>query len=406
VPFWTALRWLVVESLSMLKKEISIAFCGDIMLGRHVPEHMGTESVTSWLRAVSSAWKDVDLLIGNLETPCVEQANPVDGPLPELVFQVPASRLTELKAAGFSALTLANNHILNCGPSGLRETIAGLKKEGIKFVGAGMNIREALEPSFITVRQQTIGLVAFCYGPEATESTPGVAPATKAYMRHGLKLARAKADVVVAILHDGLEYSDVPPARIREKFVYLAEHGADIVVGHHPHVLQGLEWVGKVPVAYSLGDFVFDNSLPDVTNRNLARMALGVVAPKEVRKDPQKFGRGAVLTVNISEKNKKVQWHPFRQSSDLRPQLSVGNDREEDLKRLEDLSQALLDPSDPRHALAEFAYNVAWAESRDTLSLRQILQMAARPKWRYVSEGFKWLGRRIKKPKLFNIQNV
>ena len=226
----------------------------------------GTPPLEIGLRDVSEAWSGADLLIGNLESPCVVEAKPIEGPLPELIFRAPASRLAELAAAGFSAVTIANNHILNCGPLGLMETIQGLDKAGIYYAGAGMNLDEALKPAFISVRGITVGLVAFCYGPPAGRSSPGVAPHDFKTMRKALKSARPHADVVIAVLHDGLEYSDVPPSDTRARFRFLAENGADLVVGHHPHVLQGLEWVGNVPVAYSLGDFLFHNSLPHVAH--------------------------------------------------------------------------------------------------------------------------------------------
>jgi len=375
--------------------ELKIAFCGDIMLGGEVAKSIGTQTVANWLTGVSGAWSKADLLIGNLECPCVETAMPVEAAQPEIIFHAPASRLKELAQAGFSALSLANNHILNCGPLGLLETIQGLDKVGIHHAGAGMNLAEALQPSFIPVGSLTIGLVAFCYGPPAGRSSPGVAPCESRLMRKGLTAARKGADLVIAAVHDGLEYSDVPPSRTRALFRFLAENGADIVVGHHPHVLQGLEWYGQIPIAYSLGDFLFDNSLPHVAERNFARIAMGLYAPEQVRRDPEKFGRGAVLTVHISGKQKSTQWHPFRQDSNLRPELSSGNTRIEDLRMLEDLSAALLDKKDPRHALADFVFETARWKGLDNLGIRQFLNCAMRPKWRYLGAGSVWLHRRL-----------
>src|SRR5687768_16741143 len=109
------------SALSKLKTpmELTIAFCGDIMLGAEVGDRIGKATIADWLSNVSDAWNGADLLIGNLECPCVVEAKPIKGPLPELVFHAPAARVVELAAAGFSALTIANNHILNCGPQGL-----------------------------------------------------------------------------------------------------------------------------------------------------------------------------------------------------------------------------------------------------------------------------------------------
>ena len=171
--------------------ELTIAFCGDIMLGAEVGEQIGNATIGDWLCKVSEAWSGADLLIGNLECPCVVEAKPIQGPLPELVFHAPATRLAELAVAGFSALTIANNHILNCGPRGLIETIKALDRAGICHAGAGMNVAEAVQPAFIPVRGGTVGLVAFCYGPPAGRSSPGVAPHDFKTMRKVLNSARA-----------------------------------------------------------------------------------------------------------------------------------------------------------------------------------------------------------------------
>ncbi|MGE0646204.1 MAG: CapA family protein [Nitrospira sp.] len=377
--------------------KLKIAFCGDIMLGAEVAHYMGRSTVTQWLKEVSPVWEDADLLIGNLESPCVVHANPIESEHPELMFHAQASRLQELADAGFSAVTLANNHILNCGPAGLSETVENIKKVGLYHTGAGLNLIEALQPAFIPVRGKTVGLVAFCYGPPAGKSSPGVAPCDPSLMRKALTAARANADIVIAALHDGLEYSDVPPSKTRSRFRFLAENGADIVIGHHPHVLQGLEWHGTTPIAYSLGDFLFHNSLPHVAERNFSRMALGRLAPEEVRRDPHKFSRGAVLTIQLSNGGKSVEWHPFRQGRDLRPQLSSGSVYSEDLLRLEHLSAALLNAEDSRHALANQIVAKAQQESHNQLGLRELFKLLLRPRWRYIPNGLKWVGQKIRR---------
>jgi len=375
--------------------ELTIALCGDIMLGAEVAECMGDATVTDWLKGVSRAWSGEDLLIGNLECPCVVEAKPVKSPLPELIFHAPAHRLAELAQAGFSAVTLANNHVLNCGAEGLRETIHGLENVGIHHTGAGMSLAEALQPAFIPVRGLILGLVAFCYAPAAGRFTPGVAPYEPRLMRKALATARKRADIVIAALHDGLEYSDVPPAIVRARFRFLAKNGADLVVGHHPHVLQGLEWQGSVPIAYSLGDLIFHNSLPHVIRRNFARIAMGTFAPEEVRREPNKFARGAVLTVRLKGGKKAVQWHPFRQDANLRPQLCSGSEKLADLRRMDDLCSALSNEKDWRHGLADSVWNAVRGETLDQLGIGDILKLALKPKWRYVPRGLQWFHRKL-----------
>src|SRR5687768_5055687 len=88
---------------SMSRRELTIAFCGDIMLGAEVDQCIGSSSVADWLSDISTVWRDADLLIGNLESPCVFDAKPSEGP-PELIFRAPAYRAKQLAEAGFSAL--------------------------------------------------------------------------------------------------------------------------------------------------------------------------------------------------------------------------------------------------------------------------------------------------------------
>ena len=176
-------------------------------------------------------------------------------------------------------------------------------------------------------------------------------------------------------MHGGLEYSDVPPSDTRARFRFLAENGADIVVGHHPHVLQGLEWIGNVPVAYSLGDFLFHNSLPHVAERNFARMDMGLYAPAEIERDKDKFTRGAVLSVYISGNEKSIRWHPFRQGSDLRPRLCAGDNKVEMLRRLDELSAALLNKKDPRHAVANSVMQAAQRAALNSLRIREVVKL-------------------------------
>src|SRR5476651_2058618 len=94
-------------------EKVKLAFCGDIMPGAEVGEHVGRASLATWLSGVSPAWRDADALIGNLESPCVVEARPVPKSQPELSLWSPASRVRELAEAGFSAVTLANNHVLD-----------------------------------------------------------------------------------------------------------------------------------------------------------------------------------------------------------------------------------------------------------------------------------------------------
>lgn len=178
---------------------------------------------------------------------------------------------------------------------------------------------------------------------------------------------------------------------------FLAENGAEIVVGHHPRVLQGIEWYKNVPLAYSLGEFLFNNSLPYVAERNFSRMALGIHAPEEVERGREKFGRGAILEVRISEEGKTISWFPFRQDSRLRPQLSYGEKLNEDLRRLNDLSFVLLDEKEPRHIIVEQVREKVRRKELEGLSFQYVLKRAMRPQVRHLVLGLWRLSSKFRK---------
>ena len=160
-------------------------------------------------------------------------------------------------------------------------------------------------------------------------------------------------------------------------------------------MLQGLEWIGNVPVAYSLGNFLFHSSLPHVAQRSFKRIAMGSYAPDEILRDPNKFVHGAVLAVKFSGKAKSTSWYPFRQGADLRPSLSRGDAKIEDLNRLAGLSAALSNKRDFRHALADSVVGKVRSANMKNIGIQELLRLALRPKWRYIPRGFHWLSQRI-----------
>jgi hypothetical protein len=125
-------------------------------------------------------------------------------------------------------------------------------------------------------------------------------------------------------------------------------------------------------------------------------MAMGKYVPEEIKRDPFKFARGAILQVDVNKGRKIIQWHPFRQDEKLRPILSTGDRKAEDLNRISKLSAALTDTTDPRHSLAERVWELAWWSDREGLSITDISKLIMKPKWRYLPLGFKWMRRRLR----------
>ena len=175
------------------------------------------------------------------------------------VFKGGPAHVAGLRAVPFDVACLANNHVLDYGVVGLRETLRVLARAGIRTVGAGLTDAEALAPLSLLVNGQRVHIVNISEGEDLTASTGGAGvfgwdlPLAAAQTRALKKLG----GVVIVIAHCGLEYVPFPPPYVVAAFRALAEAGADCVIGHHPHVPQGIEWWQGRPIIYSLGNFAF-----------------------------------------------------------------------------------------------------------------------------------------------------
>jgi poly-gamma-glutamate synthesis protein (capsule biosynthesis protein) len=174
--------------------------------------------------------------------------------------------------AGFDLMSVATNHIKNCGLSNcgdraFLDTMANLERVGIQFVGAGMNIAEAMQPVVIEKNGIRFGFVSMGEIESmafASENTPGIAPLPQDFedaetnMQAMISAAQEISDVVIVMPHWGSDYSNTPNYRQLFFDQVAVSSGADLVIGNHPHVIQGMREIEGIPVFYSLGSFVFD----------------------------------------------------------------------------------------------------------------------------------------------------
>jgi poly-gamma-glutamate capsule biosynthesis protein CapA/YwtB (metallophosphatase superfamily) len=256
-----------------------VAWGGDVMLGRAVAQGM-RRSGADPLLGVGPYLAAADLRLANLEGP-LTTAQRLSHGLYDL--QGAPADVSVLTAAGFDAMSVANNHTTDNGTAGLLETVAVLKASGIQAVGGGATSDEALKAVVVSNHGLRLAVVAFDAtdlglpaGPRwagVARFDPQTAPLAIAAARHG-------ADVVVALVHWGNEYATLPSGRQRAVAALLVGAGADAVIGHHPHVIQPLEWVprvGQCPafVAWSLGNLLFDSLDEDAQQGMLLTTLLG-----------------------------------------------------------------------------------------------------------------------------------
>ena len=247
---------------------IILAFTGDINLGDNwiTMQHLAKQAngLSDCISPVLlERMNNADVLLINHEFTLSDRGEPLNDKL--YVFRGKTENVKYLVEMGADLACLANNHIYDYGKNAFFDTLDTLAGAGIATIGAGRNLEEAMEPWYFTKNDLTIAYVAatraekYILTPAATQDSPGVLRTyDSALFLEAVRNARINADVVIAVVHWGTEYSydleDAQTQLARE----LIEHGADLVVGSHPHCLQGIEFYQGKPIVYSLGNFWFN----------------------------------------------------------------------------------------------------------------------------------------------------
>jgi len=251
----------------------TLFFVGDIMLNRgikSVVETYGGGNFEFPFFKIADYLKTADILFGNLEGPISDKGKNVGS---IYSFRAIPEVLKGLKFAGFDILSVANNHIFDYGREAMEDTLIRLKEAQIEYIGAGFSGKEALSPKIIEKKGTKIVFLAFTNlgekSWEAKENSSGIAWLNKENLEHSIKKAKKEADIVIVSMHYGQEYQ-LQPTKEQKDFSRLAiDLGADLVIGHHSHVVQPIEQYKQGYIAYSLGNFVFDQNFSKETMEGL-----------------------------------------------------------------------------------------------------------------------------------------
>lgn len=255
-------------------KSAALLFAGDIMLNRRIEMMMRANANPRFpFLKIADVLKAADLAFANLEGPISDQGQKVGS---IYSFRASPETLEGLIFAGFDVLSLANNHAFDYGREALEDTFLRLRGAGIDYVGAGFNAKEAFGPIIKEVNGLKIGYLAYTnLGPKTWRA--GLNSAGLAWvnensfdeLKKNISLARAQTDILIVSLHAGEEYIE-EPSWFQTDFARLAiDAGADLVIGHHPHVVQKNEEYNGGYIFYSLGNFVFDQSFSEKTMQGL-----------------------------------------------------------------------------------------------------------------------------------------
>jgi len=258
-------------------KKITLGFVGDIMLDRGMKssvEKYGNGDYIFAFEKIKDYLNSFDILFGNLEGPISDKGT-LSGSI--YSFRMEPRSAMSLKEAGFDILSVANNHMGDWGRVAIEDTFQNLENAGIIFSGGGENKGEAYEIKTISKGGTKIAYLSFSeFGKgylEATDSFAGIAVISDEKLKSGIERAKSENDIVIISFHFGIEYKK-EPNNYQKSMAHMAiDYGADLVVGHHPHVVETIEKYKDRYIAYSLGNFVFDQHFSKETMEGLVLRA-------------------------------------------------------------------------------------------------------------------------------------
>lgn len=257
--------------------KINFLAVGDIMLDRGVRykvKNFGDNDYTFPFQKIKPALESADILFGNLESLISDKGRKVGSAC--CSFRADPKAIDGLMFAGFDVLTVANNHDIDYTSVALLDSLERLQKTNIEYVGAGKNEEEAFGLKIKELKETKIGFLGYSIfavpGWRAGENSPGIALITekdKEKVKNDIKLAKEKVDILVVSPHFGIEYATKQNKEQEKYYKEWIDSGADIIIGHHPHVIQPIEKYNNGWIAYSLGNFVFDQDFSENTMKGI-----------------------------------------------------------------------------------------------------------------------------------------
>ena len=238
---------------------VSIAAVGDLMMSSWIIDVVKENGVDYPFDGTRAILSGADIAIANLEAPLTAGGERFADK--KYTFKAPPHFISGIAAAGFDVVNMANNHIVDYGCQGVMNTVKTLEEAGVEHCGAGENRRQACSPAFIDVNGVRVAFVGFSmtYPDEfwATADKCGTCYPTEERLYRVISECEQQADLTVVSFHWGAEKHKTPRQYQVEYGRKAVDFGADLVLGHHPHVLQGLELYKGRLIAYSLGNYVF-----------------------------------------------------------------------------------------------------------------------------------------------------
>ena len=298
---------------------VTLAFVGDVMLGRSLGQYIEWGQLDYPFEHVKDVLSSAEFTVANLESALGDTGERVPK---GYTFRAPPAAAIVLADAGIDLVSLANNHALDYGEVALEQGIGLLSDAGVASVGAGMNEAAARRPFVTTIRGISFGFLSYVHVPvewrgfdtqtwQAIGESPGMAWADPELISADVGQLSSAVDHVIVLLHSGFEGVPEPsPPQVAASHAAV-DAGASLVVGHHAHLLQGVEQRGESVIFYGLGNFAFDFDEANLTP-------------------------SVILQVSVSQ-DRSMAWDfvPVMVASNGQPRLALSAEAEAIFKRLE-----------------------------------------------------------------------
>jgi len=274
---------LLVEAEPVVAVEeqqaITVKVVGDVMLSRKVGRLMNENGVDYPVKKVADYLADADFTFCNLESPISTKGTKLPGK--GIWFRAEPYTVEALQMSGFDLVCLANNHMMDYQEPALLETGEILDEAGILHIGSGANKEEAAKIEITEVKGVKIAWIAYSEMADlffsfeyprrlrAEEDKAGINSYNIDNICADIKSVRDQVDIVIVTLHWGLEYQDYPQDYQTAHAHKMIDSGADLIIGHHPHCIQGMEAYKNGLIFYSLGNFIFDQDWSEQTKQGV-----------------------------------------------------------------------------------------------------------------------------------------
>lgn len=372
------------------ENEVVVAVGGDILIKSNIARIVLENNRDYLFSGLRPILKKANVIFANLETPITTSNKKNNDKDPSLPFLKIIPEIAEaFSEAPIHVLGLANNHILDYGIEGLKETIMNLEKLRISYVGAGMGLEESRKLVIKEAGNKKVGFLAYSNNNYADRDRPGCAPIREDIILKDLKRYRDNCDFLIVSLHLGIVYSNYPLMEHMNLARKIIDNGADIVIGHHPHVFQGMEIYNGGIIMYSLGSLIYDLTNDEDKNA-IVNCTLYKEGLCDSSNDHMRLREGILALFGFLENRLTIELIPVFQDNLEIPRVPDDERAEKILDRFYRLLNDLSNPNLPERKVLKKLSSIENIQGLYDVGVKGILKRIHRIRLKHINYAYRY----------------